>query len=187
MKKTSTPLTPENWFETAFAILKAEGHHRVTLREMCGELGVSTGSFYHHFANRDEFVERLFDYWAELGRESIGSVIENGSPDTLNEINRKVNDLIDHRLEAAMRAWGLFDARVARKIVGVDELRRTFFRTFYGDRLDPVIARDIIDLHLCSLVGAQFMYMDHPRILGRFGGFVNRAAETLVESMTDRK
>lgn len=176
MAKKSRSLTPVDWFDTACAILKAQGHHRVTLRDLCSALGVSTGSFYHHFRNRDEFVERLFDYWAERGREAVQEVLADGT-ESLTDVNRHVNRLLDHRLEAAMRAWGLFDKRVARKIRALDGARRKFFREYYGDRLDPAIADDVVDLHLCSLVGAQFMFLDRPQRLKRFGNFVNKVAE----------
>jgi hypothetical protein len=103
-------------------------------------------------------------------------------PGSLNDINRNVNKLLDHRLEAAMRAWGLFDDRVARKIRAVDDARRKFFREYYGDRLDPALATDLINLHLCSLVGAQFMFLDHPQRLNRFGHFVNEVAESTLST-----
>ena len=181
MAKSSTSLAPTDWFETACEILKTQGHHRVTLRGLCAALGLSTGSFYDHFKHRGDFVERLFDYWAERGREAVKDLIADG-PANLNDINRDVNKLLDHRLEAAMRAWGLFDDSVADKIMAVDNARRKFFREYYGDRLDPAIANEVVNLHLCSLAGAQFMFLDKPTVLNRFGAFVNRVAESLAKA-----
>ena len=45
--------TRRDFVDCAFEILAESGHKGLTIHELCRKVGVSTGSFYHHFANWD--------------------------------------------------------------------------------------------------------------------------------------
>ena len=52
---------PQDYFEAARAILKKEGFSQLDVRTLSSWLGVSTGSFYHHFKGREDFLNAFFD------------------------------------------------------------------------------------------------------------------------------
>lgn len=178
-------LGPHDWFQAARDILKESGHGQLTIRAMGERLGVSTGSFYHHFANRDDFVHQFFEDWSERNRANIGDL---GSFDQsrLDAINRRVNKLLDHRLEAAVRAWALFDPAAAEEVRRFDAARRKVFIRYYEEIVDRAKARNLADLHLCALAGAQFMYLDTPSRLRGIGNFVNEAAAETARGSVHR-
>src|SRR6202522_88496 len=60
--KTS-PLQPEDWIRAAFARLASEGIEAVRVELLARDLGVSKGSFYWHFQDREELLGRMFDRW----------------------------------------------------------------------------------------------------------------------------
>jgi TetR/AcrR family fatty acid metabolism transcriptional regulator len=62
-------------FDTALALLVKKGYDRVTVDEICAKAGVSKGTFYHHFASKDQAILEEFlkidQYYAEILPEII--------------------------------------------------------------------------------------------------------------------
>lgn len=52
--------TPEKIIEAALYLAKNEGWKDTTIRKICQEARVSIGSFYHHFKNKQEVVNKSF-------------------------------------------------------------------------------------------------------------------------------
>ena len=55
--------TQRDFVDSGFAILAESGHRGLTIHRLCRHVGVSTGSFYHHFANWDHYVTVLLAHW----------------------------------------------------------------------------------------------------------------------------
>src|SRR5579884_2605293 len=51
------------YLECALDVLAESGADGLTIAELCGRLGVTKGSFYHHFAGMGEFVTALLAFW----------------------------------------------------------------------------------------------------------------------------
>lgn len=58
-----TRLPREQWLEASLEILAHEGDVSMRVRTISQALGVSTGSFYRHFRDRDEFLRSLIHHW----------------------------------------------------------------------------------------------------------------------------
>lgn len=56
------------WLATAIEVLSKDGQAKLRTEHIAKALGVTRGSFYHHFKNREEFVFALVDFWAHLHR-----------------------------------------------------------------------------------------------------------------------
>ena len=65
----------ERWLETALNVLATEGGARLRIESMVRSLGVTKGSFYHHFKNREDFVRALIDYWSKEFTESVIAIV----------------------------------------------------------------------------------------------------------------
>ena len=52
------PVSPmkEKLARTGIRMFREQGYDNVGVRDICRELGVTTGSFYHHFKNKDEIL-----------------------------------------------------------------------------------------------------------------------------------
>ena len=76
------PLQRIDWLEAGLAALAAQGVAGVRIGPLCRELGVTTGSFYHHFAGRADFLEALIDHWCESQVDAVVALVEaeGGSP-----------------------------------------------------------------------------------------------------------
>ena len=59
----ASPLQPDDWIRAAFARLSTEGIESVRIELLARDLGVSKGSFYWHFQDREELLAKMLDRW----------------------------------------------------------------------------------------------------------------------------
>ena len=59
------PLQPSDWIRIGFSQLAREGIESVRIEVLARELGVSKGSFYWHFKDRNALLEALLEHWVE--------------------------------------------------------------------------------------------------------------------------
>ncbi len=52
----------EELLENCFKIFSQKGYSKVSIREIAKETGLSTGSIYHYFKNKEEILEQMFAY-----------------------------------------------------------------------------------------------------------------------------
>lgn len=124
-KKTSRRLTPEDWIRAAIEGLLKYGVKGLRIAHLACELGVTPGSFYWHFRDRDEFRDRVLQHWRNemlsravraAGEKGRGAVKLRSLPDILVQ-----RDLPDY--DAAMRTWALTEPVVAAAVAKADALR----------------------------------------------------------------
>lgn len=128
-------LTPGDWLEAGQSLLRRGGLKALKLRPLADELRVSTGSFYHHFSDFDDYQGKLASYFAEPKLIEMIESLKRATPEPVERIR-----LLGHtvrrrglsRLAIAMRAWAESDPR-ARDAVERhdDQLLR-----FIGDCLE---------------------------------------------------
>lgn len=141
----------DDWLQTARRVLIAEGVERVKIEPLATLLGVTTGSFYHHFKNRSELLGELLKHWeAENTAPMVRAVEEAGG-----DANRQLNALFDTWLaesdydptyDSAVRAWAR-SSKTAEEVVRrvdderIDLLRQIFLRLGYDEDRAFVRAR----------------------------------------------
>lgn len=107
----------QDWLLAGFAVLRDDGPAALTLERLCAVVEKTKGSFYHHFVDVDGFVVELLTTWEhELTTVPIAG---GATPAQLNDIVKG----LDHRLDRAVRAWGLHDVRVREAVARVDARR----------------------------------------------------------------
>lgn len=120
----ATDLGPNDWLEAGQTLLKQGGLRALKLRPLADVLAVSTGSFYHHFRDFDQYHAALADYFAGA---QIDAMLVRLSASDLAPIARirlfadwvRQNDMAE--LSLAMRAWAKSDARAAAAIFEHDD------------------------------------------------------------------
>jgi AcrR family transcriptional regulator len=121
--KTS-PLQPEDWIRAAFARLASEGIEAVRVELLARDLGVSKGSFYWHFQDREELLGRMFDRWEKEEIDWLDETVI--TPKAAARWARFVHHCTDQqlaRLESARRTWARRDERVAARIAAIEKKR----------------------------------------------------------------
>lgn len=120
----SSPLQPDDWIRAAFARLSPEGIESVRIELLARDLGVSKGSFYWHFQDREELLAKMLDRWESDETEWLGATVV--TPRAAARWARFIEHCADParaRLEASLRAWARRDERVASRISGIEKKR----------------------------------------------------------------
>lgn len=107
-------LTPRCWLDAGQSLLQRGGLKALKLRPLAAELNVSTGSFYHHFADFAAYQNALADYFGGGQIEDLIAAVRRAEAEPLGRI-RLLSELTLRRrltrLALAMRAWGESDDR----------------------------------------------------------------------------
>lgn len=56
-----------------FDLLSTKGYSNITMREIAENLGISTGSLYHYFQNKQAILDQLFQM---VSRQNVGEAVE---------------------------------------------------------------------------------------------------------------
>ncbi|HEY6426077.1 MAG TPA: TetR/AcrR family transcriptional regulator [Acidimicrobiales bacterium] len=159
--------TPHDFLAFALDVLQSDGSSALTAAGLCDRMGVTRGSFYHHFTSFDDFVDRLMDYWEERYTTDLVAVVEaTEGEDAQRALELHFAQLLPHGAEATFRIWAGVNDRVATGLHRVDEHRLASLADLMVRRGVPYDKAEIYaDLSVASLIGLQML--DHPVQLTR--------------------
>jgi AcrR family transcriptional regulator len=125
----ATVVGREAYFETGLDVLSDLGYGGLKLAEVCNRLGVTTGSFYHYFANWGTYTKELVDHWLEARTVALVDVLR-AEPDPRRRIDATIETglTLPHGAEAAFRTWSSVDPYVRAVQVEVDRQRFEILR-----------------------------------------------------------
>lgn len=120
---TTKQLTANDWVQAGIAAVVARGPSALRIDSLCKNLGVTKGSFYHHFKNRSDLVRAIAQYWANT-QPLLGSryLAQQHSPQA--QLKRLVLLFADGQLgqrDHAMRSWGASEAIIAKAVNQADQ------------------------------------------------------------------
>lgn len=126
-------LSMNDWVERATVVLVDEGVDRVRVDHLARLLGVTRGSFYWHFKDRDDLLRHVLERWRADATEMIIQRFEGqrGEPRAL------IRDLLSlpfrgrraaraARLELAIRDWARRDEAAQHALDDVDSRRISY-------------------------------------------------------------
>lgn len=127
-----------DWLLKALDIFVEEGIEAVRITRLADELGVTRGSFYWHFSNREDLIEALVDYWKSRNTNAIVNSVKSVERlcDGILRFFETCfdNQLFDSRLDLAIREWARRSPEVRQQLDEADEIRvqalTDFFRHF---------------------------------------------------------
>jgi AcrR family transcriptional regulator len=150
-------LTPSAYFVAALELLAEEGHDGLTIAALCQQLGVTKGSFYHHFRDFSSFVDALLAHWATEHASSLIALSE-ALTDTEERFELLLGIAIGlpHGAEAAIRAWSWSSPRVADELRRVDQARLAHLTEAVTQAgCEPERALLMARISLSTLIGLQ--------------------------------
>lgn len=153
------PAAVTDYFAAARQLMAEGDPRKVTIGALCQRLHTTSGSFYHHFGSLDGFVDAFAEDWSARAVAAMRASIADMS--NLRGTRRLVNEKIlsqDHRLEAALRAWGRTNESMQRAVQRVDDARFEASRTMVA-ALNPQLGAADVDacatISVLVLIGAQ--------------------------------
>jgi len=164
-------LTRDDYLAAGLDLLADGGVSAVTIAALCGRLGVTKGSFYHHFAAVDVFHEALLAFWEDGTRRAIEAA--RAVPDSRRRLGvlKELAVAAHHEAEGAIRAWGRSYGPAAEVVHRVDAAREAnLVESFRALGLPPARARRLARIGLATLIGTQHLErpVDRRRLLGVF-------------------
>lgn len=125
--KRKKRLSRHDWLSLSIDVLSQEGGAKLNIDHVCHELGVTKGSFYAHFKNRSDFIEKFVIYWAETYTQSVidgMNEFENSTAEMrLLALMRFLHRNRSGRYDFAIRAWAAQEPLVAKAVRKVDGQR----------------------------------------------------------------
>jgi AcrR family transcriptional regulator len=147
----------DDYYRSALELLADGGVDALTMANLCDRLGVTTGSFYAHFAGIREFHSAFLEQW-EAGRVYQLKEQVDATPDPLQRIDllRRIAVAVNHEAESAIRGWARTNPVVAEFQRRVDRLREdVLVQAFLDIGIDKKEARVLARIGLTILVGTQ--------------------------------
>lgn len=127
---TRNTLTPERWVEAATALLVDKGIDSVRVDVVAKQLGVTRGSFYWHFRDRDGLLQTVLTQWREAATEQLIQRFEHQTTDPRALVRELISLPFRGRaaeraagIELAIRAWARRDRNAQHAVDEVDSRR----------------------------------------------------------------
>jgi AcrR family transcriptional regulator len=161
-------VTRVEWLEAGLELLADEGAPAVTIERLTGKLGVTKGSYYHHFKGAAGFRTALLEYFeAQFTTRLIDTVEREPDAEPWAKLQRLLKLVLSDpdtaRLEIAVRAWALQDAEVRAAQERVDRARTAYLRELCRGLKTDVDADRFAQLLYLILIGAEQVLPSVPK------------------------
>jgi AcrR family transcriptional regulator len=142
------------WVQAALDIVAAQGVDGVRVEVLAKQLGVTKGSFYWHFRDRDALLEAVLDSWRREATLRIISRLDQAAQSAADRL-RYLLQLPFHgvraergaEIELSLRLWSRRDERARATLAEVDQLRLRYIAGLLEDcglRADDAKARAVL-------------------------------------------
>jgi len=150
-------LTRKDWLEGARTLMVEKGIAAVKVEVLARRLGVSKGSFYWHFKNRDDLLSDLLNYWASVTDE----LIRHGSQ------TPSAKDRLAHLFaaiaaagtsgEEVIQVWAKHDENVAAVVQQVETKRINYLQAIFEQGgFESKAARERAEITYLAFLGYAF-------------------------------
>jgi AcrR family transcriptional regulator len=145
------------WLQAGLESLRKGGVASVRVERLAAELGITKGSFYWHFRNREELLEALLGHWSREMTDAEFERIQAMDNDLADRLLALAKDVLEKgmgRYDPAIRAWARTDRKVAAAVAQVDRRRVQALAGFFqGGGFKPAEARIRARLFYTFLLG----------------------------------
>lgn len=134
-KSGKTTLHRDAWLKKALDVLFSHGISSVKVEILARELGVTKGSFYWHFKNRDELLHHMVDWWrsnqiAFIDGLDVSHITD--APNLIKSVIAFTDHTDDSRHDVAMREFARFDSYAAEAVAEIDRRRLDYLTVLFS-------------------------------------------------------
>ena len=166
-KKPRTQLDRNDWIEGAIGVLAEKGVDGLRVEVMAKNFGVTKGSFYWHFKDRQDLLDAVLEFWKEGRLRDIEKQTTASPGNELQQIHHVIEVYSANRnrkgmsIELAVRDWARRDAKAAAVVEAVDTYRlECTRRIFVATGLTEAEARARSILVFAYVFGHSLMAYD---------------------------
>jgi AcrR family transcriptional regulator len=164
-------LTRDDYLAVGLDLLAEGGVSAVTIAALCERLGVTKGSFYHHFDDVSGYHEALLVRWEAGTYEAIETARAVTDSHKRLSVLKELGVAAHHEAESAIRAWGRSYEPAAAVVRRVDAAREAnLVESFRAVGIPLTRARHLARIGLATLIGTQSLErpVDRKRLLAVF-------------------
>ncbi len=127
-------LSREEWLEKALNVVSREGGAKLRINNLVAEVGVSKGSFYWHFKDREDFIRSLIDHWHERYTLRVSDYLDDFEG-AAEEKLRKLTEMVFvgqlSRHDLAIRSWAIAEPKLQTLVKRTDDHRMNYLRMLF--------------------------------------------------------
>ncbi len=134
--RQSQRLDRQDWVSAALRTLHEEGVDQVRVERLAKALGVTKGSFYWHFRDRQDLLDKMLAYWFERMTQTVFDVANRFRGEPQERLLAVLEDITGHDragYDLAVRAWARNDASAAAAVRDIDQRRCDFLVQLFRD------------------------------------------------------
>jgi len=133
-------LDSQAWVQAALDSLAEQGIDGVRVEILAKQLGVTKGSFYWHFKDRDALFEAILDAWRRQATLRIISRLDQTTQTSAGRLRHLLNLPFQGPrsergadVELSLRLWSRRDPRARAALAEVDQLRLSYIAGLLED------------------------------------------------------
>lgn len=133
-KSDSHRLDRSDWVSAGIDVLCSAGVGAVRVEALAKKLGISKGSFYWHFKDREDLLEAILDEWQ--ARQSDWSANEQAMRSPVERWTKLfgIFAVPDYAmLELAVSAWARQEEKVARRLAEAERKRIAYLSSIFRE------------------------------------------------------
>jgi AcrR family transcriptional regulator len=114
------------WFEAALKALVEEGVDAVRIERLAPRLGITRGSFYHHYKDHADLLRALLEHYVETNQQrflTMLPLLQGTAKEKLWVLWTATADQSFRDYDWAVRMWGMHDPHVAAVLEQIDNKR----------------------------------------------------------------
>lgn len=151
------------WLKMGIKTLDSRGWRALKISELCQQLGVTKGSFYHWFSSKRDYNFQVLAYWKLRYTQGFIDQAEKGG-DSREKLSLLVEQCIKaaikgNRLESEINAWSFQDDEVKDYVMTVYKQRHKYLEKLLQDVYpDPVLVKKHGLILYSLVVGVEIFY-----------------------------
>jgi AcrR family transcriptional regulator len=166
--KAST-LSRDEWLERALDVVSRGGGAKLRIDNLVKKIGVTKGSFYWHFKNRDDFVRSLINYWHERYTLTVSDYLDDYEGSAKEKLRKLMEMVFVEQLtrhDLAIRSWAIAEPKLRVLVKRTDDHRLNYLRMLFrgiGFNKDGADLRARVFLGEAAWEAALFETMTRPQ------------------------
>lgn len=152
--------TKRDWYMAALQILMEQGDSSLTIEGLTQRLGLTKGSFYHHFGSMEGFKTHLLAFFEQEGTLQVVEQVEAGGGSAFERLKTLMHITVAHpaAIEVAIRTWAQRDAAVRDYQARMDAHRLAYVAGLWRELIDdPAEAQLRAELLYVILIGSEHL------------------------------
>lgn len=149
-----------DWLKEGFLILAEFNQDKIRILYLCERLGVTRGSFYHHFDKIETYITQLMEEWEHENTMALIKAANMGETPLEKFKILNINVMSRNQaIEAAIRSWSFYHEIVKKHLERVDKTRLAYLaEIFIQMGKEKKEAEKFAQLEYALLIGIQQLF-----------------------------